>query len=233
MIKLVNLVSVILIASLFFSREGWAQEINLVNENGQKTGVWKKYYDNGNLRYEGQFKDGKEVGVFKFYSMLSKTQPVIIKEFSESSDTAKVKFYITKGTLKSEGAMLGKKRLGKWLYFFSDGKLLSEENYVDGYLDGELKNFYTNQKLTEVTEYKKGKKHGVSKIYAEDGVLIEEVMYADGLKNGEGKYFDLKGNLKEKGMYKDDKRVGKWEFYIDGEIAKKKKEKLSDIKNKN
>ncbi len=232
MIKLVNLVAVTLITILFFSREGYAQGTNLVNQNGKKTGVWKKYYDNGNLRYEGQFIDGKEVGVFKFYSMLSKTQPVIIKEFSENSDTAKVQFFTTKGILKSEGVMLGKKRVGKWLYFFSDGKLLSEENYTDGFLDGVLKNFYANQKLTEATQYRKGKKHGVSKIYAEDGVLIEEVTYADGLKNGEGKYFDLKGNLKEKGMYQADKRIGKWEFYIDGEIAKKKKEKLSDIKNK-
>ena len=44
-------------------------------------------------------------------------------------------------------------------------------------------------------------------------------------------------NLKEKGIYKDGKRVGKWEFYLDGEIAsdeeiKKKKTFTKKKQNK-
>ena len=38
---------------------------NQYSEGGQRDGLWKGYYDNGQLRYEGVFNDGKETGVFK------------------------------------------------------------------------------------------------------------------------------------------------------------------------
>ena len=41
---------------------------NKFDENDQRHGPWKKYYDGTKLvRYGGTFSHGKEVGVFKFY----------------------------------------------------------------------------------------------------------------------------------------------------------------------
>ena len=58
----------------------------------------------------------------------------------------------------------------------------------------------------------------------------------NGKANGLAKYFELSGNLKEKGIYKNGKRVGKWEFYLDGEITEntdaKKKKTFSKQKQK-
>jgi hypothetical protein len=39
----------------------------------------------------------------------------------------------------------------------------------------------------------------------------------------------LKGQLKEKGVYKNGVRYGEWEYYMDGQKAKKKKKKLSEL----
>ncbi|CAL2082177.1 Antitoxin component YwqK of the YwqJK toxin-antitoxin module [Tenacibaculum sp. 190524A02b] len=225
MINIKRILPLLLIGVIFFTKNVYSQKINQFDANGKRTGVWKKLYKNGEIRYQGQFKNGKEVGVFKFYSITSPSQPVIIKEFSETSDKALVSFYTSLGKLKSKGSMIGKNRVGKWLYYFPNGKVISEENYVDGKLDGVLKNYYGNGKTTEETYYKQGKKDGVSKIYTEDGILIEELNYVGGKLNGVGKYFDLKGNLKEKGMYKDGKRAGEWEFYIDGVLVTDKEEK--------
>ena len=36
---------------------------------------------------------------------------------------------------------------GKWKFFFDDGKILSEENYKNGLLDGDLINYYPNGKM--------------------------------------------------------------------------------------
>ena len=50
------------------------------------------------------------------------------------------------------------------------------------------------------------------------------------------KYFELSGGLKERGVYKNGIRVGKWEFYLDGEVvdAKKQREtRKNNIKQKN
>ncbi len=216
---------------MFFVFSTKAQKINQFDANGKRTGIWKKFYDNNKIRYAGQFKDGKEIGIFKFYSPSSALQPIIVKVYS--GDFALVKFYNELGKLKTEGKMKGKNRVGKWTYYFTNGKIFSEEEYINGKLDGVLKNYYSNGKITLECLYKNGKKNGYSKTYTDTGVLIEEVSYLNGKLDGEGKYYDLKGELKEKGRYKEGKRDGKWEFYMDGEIVtKKKRTKLSELKNK-
>jgi antitoxin component YwqK of YwqJK toxin-antitoxin module len=53
--------------------------------------------------------------------------------------------------------------------------------------------------------------------------------------NGLAKYFELNGNLKETGFYKNGKRAGKWEYYLDGELApeqNKNKRTSEGFKNK-
>lgn len=196
-----------------------AQQINQFDANKQRTGVWKKFYKNQKIRYEGEFKNGKEIGVFKFYDENGSQFPSIIKTFRETTDSVAVEFYSSKGILQSKGFFIDKNRVGVWKYFFADGKIMSKEFYHQGKLEGNLINYYPNGKETEITAYKNGLKHGVSQKFSSDGILIEEVMYENGILNGLGKYFELNGNLREKGLYKDGKKFGKWEFYIDGEIT--------------
>ena len=69
------------------------KKINQFNENKKRTGVWKKYYSNQRVRYVGQFVNGKEVGTFKYYDISTSKHPVIIKEFSATSDSALVRYY--------------------------------------------------------------------------------------------------------------------------------------------
>ncbi|WP_075343226.1 toxin-antitoxin system YwqK family antitoxin [Tenacibaculum agarivorans] len=215
--------------TMLFSLVISAQKVNQVDADGKRDGIWRKYYSNGDIRYEGEFRNGKEIGRFLFYNRGS-SYPSIVKDFAENSDIATVKFY-NKSRVKTEGQMKGKQRIGKWTYYFTDGTtVFSEENYENGQLHGMLKNYYMNGKLTEESEYSNGKKHGVSKIYSEDGVLIEEVHFVNGLLDGEAKYFDLKGVIKEKGKYKDNKRIGKWEYYIDGEVSDKGKPRKNMLK---
>ena len=46
-------------------------KLNQLDEKGAKHGVWKGYHaESKRLRYEGTFKHGKEVGVFKFYEIV-------------------------------------------------------------------------------------------------------------------------------------------------------------------
>ena len=217
-----------LVICCFFSFQNInAQKINQLDVNNKRTGVWKKYYSNERIRYEGQFKNGKEVGVFKFYSVTTSDFPTAIKKFEENSDIAHVQFFNLDGKLRTKGTLKGKERIGKWIYFYPNGKLFSEENYSNGKLEGKLINYYPNQKITEETHYKAGLKNGLSQKFTDSGVLIESVNYRDGKPNGEAKFFDVKGNLTEKGTYKDGIKVGDWEFYSDGEAVSKKKKRKS------
>ncbi len=117
--------------------------------------------------------------------------------------------------------MHGKNRAGKWLFYHEDGKtVMSEENYIEGKLDGEYKTFYPDGNPTEVTSYKDGLLEGNYKKYAIKGHLIFDFNYSNGALYGMAIYYSRKtGNLIKKGPFKDDQRVGTWENYVDGELV--------------
>ena len=48
---------------LVFSFSVNAQNLNQIDNNGQKQGLWKKSYENGNLRYKGQFNNDIPIGI--------------------------------------------------------------------------------------------------------------------------------------------------------------------------
>jgi antitoxin component YwqK of YwqJK toxin-antitoxin module len=223
MINIKRLFFVFILLTCFFTSDQLnAQKINQFNEKKQRIGTWIKYYPNDKIRYSGQFENGKEIGVFKFYDISGLEFPTSIKTYSTINNTILGEFFSIKGKLQSKGYFVGKDRIGNWIYYFVDGKIMSEENYKDGKLEGKLVNYYPNGKATEITFYKDGLKDGLSQKYSSNGILIEEITFKKGKSNGLAKYFELNGNLKEAGSYKDGKRVGEWEYYLDGEVADKK-----------
>ncbi len=238
MINIKRLFFVCILFTLFLSgNKVVAQKYNQFDQNKKRTGAWEKYYSNKRIKYSGQFEDGKEIGTFKFYNIKYSTYPEAIKIFKKDSDSVSVTYLYDNGITRVTGAFVGRKRVGKWMYYYKKETIFSEEFYVDGKLEGKVTIYFkTNGKKAEESEYKKGLLHGASKKYSDKEVLIEEVLYENGLANGLAKYYELSGNVKERGVYKDGKRVGKWEFYLDGEIVsdKVRKESLKNsVKNKN
>jgi antitoxin component YwqK of YwqJK toxin-antitoxin module len=202
-----------------FSFQGLlAQEkINQLNANGKRTGVWTKKFNNGKIRYVGQFKNGKEIGVFKFYSPISSIHPIAIKTFENQSNLVEVTYFTVQGTLESKGEMIGKKRIGLWKYYQEEGKkLLSEENYKNGVLEGESVTYYKTGKIAESLFYKNGKLDGNIKRYAENGILLNDLNYKEGKLNGLAKYYNIDGKLIYTGNYENDVKVGKWEYFENG-----------------
>lgn len=198
-----------------YSQELW----NQFDDKGNRHGKWKQHFDNGAIRYQGEFFHGKEIGTFKFYAPENANIPEVTKEFIQNSDRVKVQYFYPDGNLKSEGQMQGKERIGKWSYFFKDGKtMMSEENYQNGLLTGDYKIYYFNNTLTEWSNFKNGLLHGLSKRYTDKGVLVEEINYSEGKLNGDVRYYDTQGVLILKGTYLNDRAVGAWEAYENGQL---------------
>lgn len=198
-----------------------AQEINQTDANGKRHGVWQKNHNNGRIRYEGTFEHGKEVGVFKFYSMNSSEFPVVVKTFTD--DIAFVEFFTEEGVKESEGKMKGKQRIGTWKYYHNNGvAIMIEENYENGELNGIYKVFYVDGKLTQEANYKNGKFDGVAKKYSQKGVMVELLTYVDGVLNGPAEFYELDGELIMKGIYENDLKIGQWQFYEDGKLSQSK-----------
>lgn len=212
-----SIVVFFLLMALGFQTSNAQSVVNQSDINGERTGVWKKYYNNNRIRYQGQFNAGKEIGTFKYYSALSSDHPIAIKIFQKNSNLAKIKFFTKNGILESKGEMDGKNRIGTWFYYHSDGKsILSEENYKNGSLYGESKTYYLTGKITEFSHFKNGVLHGNLKRYADNGVLLDNLNYNNGKLHGAAKYYNIDGKLIFWGDYENDEKVGKWEYFENG-----------------
>jgi len=207
-------------------------DINQTDANGERHGVWRKYYNNDRIRYSGTFDHGKEIGIFKYFSASNSDYPVIVKEYKDNSDLAEVSFFTPSGALESKGLMRAKAREGKWLYYHEDGKsIMSEENYVNGKLEGDYKTFYLSGELTEEASYKNGLLHGNYKKYSIKGFPYQDFNYSKGKLNGMAIYYSRKtGDLIKKGPFKDDLRVGTWENYVDGELVSTEQPALKPVR---
>lgn len=198
------------VTSLVFSQE----KVNQLNANGERNGLWKGYYEDTKvLRYEGNFKNGKEVGVFTYYANAPKKIISATRKFDEKGN-AYTTFFNEKGQKVSEGNVLDKKRQGVWKYYHKNATtVMCTENYESDKLEGSRKVFFTDGKLAEEVQYKNGLKDGISKIYSKAGTLKEEALYVEGLMQGSYKVFADNGVVIIDGQYKKDKKNGLWKYY--------------------
>lgn len=195
-------------------------EINQVDAQGQRQGVWKKTYpETDQLRYEGTFEHGKEIGEFKFYCEECKDQPSVVKSFNVDTELVKVKYFTIKGKLVSEGQMKDKDRIGEWVYYHKkSNEVMTRENYKNGKLDGKIITYYPNGKITQETDYKNGNKDGEDNYYSPDGVLLKKLLYKEDELQGKALYYDAYGNVIIEGFYKNGKKDGSWKYYKDGNV---------------
>ena len=201
------------------------KSVNQYDNNGERHGFWTKNYDGTDQkRYEGNFQNGKEIGIFKFYKLKNgKSVLSATKKFSTDNDIAWVTFYTSSKKVVSEGKMDGKKFVGKWTYYHKNSdKVMIEEHYNDqGLLNGKRLVFYENGNIAEDTTYKNGKLNGEAKWYTKVKQFIRTVMYIDGERNGQTINYDGKGNKASEGLYKDDQKIGVWNYYKEGVLSKK------------
>ncbi|PKA83724.1 antitoxin component YwqK of YwqJK toxin-antitoxin module [Ulvibacter sp. MAR_2010_11] len=195
-------------------------DINQNDAQGKRHGIWKKYFPGTKqLRYEGSFEHGKEVGTFKFYCEECGDKPTAVKEYKSGDKFAYVKYYTIKGKLVSEGKMDEKDREGEWVYYHKkSNEVMTRENYVDGKLDGKKITYYTNGKITEEQTYKNGIMEGENNFYSPEGVLIKKLKYRNDQLQGEATYFDAHGNVVIEGFYKDGQKHGLWKYFKNGKL---------------
>lgn len=203
-----------------------AQDINQLDEKGERHGLWKKNFEKTDQpKYEGKFDHGQEIGTFKFYKLVEgKSKLSATREFLPDSDNINVKFFSSKGKLISEGMMKDKIYIGKWVYYQNKSKgILMTENYNDkGILEGEKLVYYENGKVAEKAIYVNGNIDGTSLWYSEKGIVLKEFTYKNGELHGIAKYYDSDGKMLAEGSYRNDKKYGTWKYYENGELKEEK-----------
>ncbi len=233
----------VFIASSLLSVAALAQPAMVPNEvdaNGKKQGKWQKLYDDGKVRYQGQFKDDIPVGMFKYYYKKGQLQATI-NHFDNGKRSA-AHMYYPNGEYKAVGLYYEEKKDSLWKYFDEQGALISEVFYKSGEPHGVMKDYYVNGQLLQELGYKNGVKDGVWKKYYADGKERQTATYVDGKLDGEFKVYFEDGKPNIEGKYRDDVKVGNWYFYdsfgtlervqswVDGVMKKDQRFNGEDIK---
>jgi antitoxin component YwqK of YwqJK toxin-antitoxin module len=143
----------------------WKQKIN-----GKLNGLYREYFENGNINKKCMCKDDKING--------------------------KNKEYYENGKLKIDSNYKDGKIDGEYKLYYENGKLEMDSNYKDGKINGKNKEYYENGKLKIDSNYKDGKIDGEYKLYYENGNLEMDCNCKDDKKDGENKEYYENGKLK-------------------------------------
>ena len=175
------------------AKQIWNKEENRFEIIGKiPDGLVKEYGKNGQLFWEGNYKENKLNGLSKDYA--GKNRSLTFEaNYKDDKLNGISKFYLYDGKLSSasnykDGELENRRE------YYKSGQLKVETNYKSGKRNGMSIYFYENGQLIAEVNYKNDKQDGITKIYWESG----EIAYIDTYKNGEKIYrkaYDRKGKL--------------------------------------
>jgi antitoxin component YwqK of YwqJK toxin-antitoxin module len=201
---------ILLLFTFLLSQALFAQPYNQSDDQGRKTGKWRKVYANGKVRYIGQFKEDIPVGTFKYYD----TNGFLVTEIKHSGDghSASCTMYFPKHQqIRATGFYYDQKKDSTWTYYSERTKKVKLiENYKRGDKHGVWMVYYDNGLLFSEAHYQLGKEHGIWKEYFEDGKIRMETSYKNGLLDGPYLLYNIQGKVIKKGDFVQGKRHGKW-----------------------
>ncbi len=180
-------------------------------------GVSKQWYDNGQLRVEANYKDGKLDGVYKEW--YDNGQLRVEANYKDGNRDGVYKQWHDNGQLRVEANYKDGELDGVSKQWYDNGQLRVDENYKDGKLDGVSKQWYDNGQLRVEQNYKDDKLDGVSKQWYDNGQLRFDENYKDGKLDGVYKQWYDNGKLTVEANYKDDKLDGvRKQWYDNGQL---------------
>ena len=214
---------ILMMACMFAAAAGFAQDagVNQLDANGKKHGPWKGYFEDGSLRYEGQFDHDMPYGEFMYYYQGGK--PKAVSYFYDDGKRTRTRIFHENGRLLAEGNYLGQEKDSTWNYYSDfDGVMISTEYYQEGMLDSLLVTYYPDGKAAEEFAYTAGLRDGAWKKYFSDGKLKLKAHYVNDTLEGSMIVYYQNGVPEISGLYRDNLKEGLWMYFNDkGGVIKK------------
>ena len=166
--------------------------------NGERNGKGKEYYENGNIKFKGEYSNDYLINGFGYD--IYKNQILFL-------NGGKGKEYFANGKIKFEGEYF-KGRKWHGIFYNTEGKKEFEIKYGQG----KVKEYNLFGKLLFEGEYNNGKKHkGIE--YDKNGEILFVGEYLDGKKlYDKGIEYNENNDLKFKGKYLNGKQVNLTNF---------------------
>lgn len=144
------------------------------NDNGKLDGIYREYYENGQLKLECTYKDGQLDGISKEY--YKNNQLSCEYNFKNGQLDGLCKEYYDSGKIKEEYYCKNGEFEGIYKKYYTNGKEKSEYNYKNGRISGIAKEYRINGDTDVEYDYKKinleniYKKYEVKKNIAETAI---------------------------------------------------------------
>src|ERR1700756_414715 len=194
------------------------ERINQTDENGNKQGMWKKFYSNGTIKKEERYKDGAVDGYVKEYDKKGNLEEIkkytFGKEIKDAPELAKLdvfKAYFDDGNVKYEGGYVNGVPMGTHYRFHLSHRCDTVLVYIDS-LETNQKQFHCFNISVPDSAYN-----------FQEGYLIERGP-VDSLRRRQKEWieYNITGEFRSKGTYVDDKRIGNWEFFYPNQKIEQK-----------
>lgn len=189
---------------------------NQLDENGNKTGVWREYFENGKIKSEISYKGGLKDGLAKEYDKDGKLLSINqMSKGNEASDPGGIviidlyKEYYDNGKVKLVGGLNKGKKSGIFREYTRDGELKRAYIYKKDTLlsEGMLLSggIFTDEWIN----------------YYPDGTIKAKGSFVNGLKDGKWVFYYPDGKKEQEGKFKENILYGPWVWYYqNGQIKK-------------
>lgn len=189
-----------------------AGEKNFTDAKGQKQGYWEKTYPNGQLWYQGTFKDDRPVGEFRRFNDDGSLKTV--QNYRADGQFCYTRLFYQNGELAAEGLYRNNKKDSLWKYFsFYDKTISLTETYSDGTKNGPSVKYYPSGQPAEKLLWANGKREGEWIQYFESGSPKLKATFTGDKLNGQFVFYFPNGRIEITGLYKDNLQEGIWQYY--------------------
>ena len=197
-----------------FAQKKAVDTLNYMDANGKRQGHWIQKYENGNIQYEGYFKNDVPVGQLKKYHSNGQLKYDMYYDAKDANSVTVTMYDIT-GELSAKGSYYAKKKNGTWQYFGAANQIVMEENYNHGLLDGKSTVYWQSNpsQPMEIKYWKDSLKIGEWLWFYEDGKIRQKAKYSENKLDGDFLVFFSDGTKHITGKYKNDVRDGLWEYF--------------------
>lgn len=215
--------------------KGYAKD-QLVEEgeylNNKKTGVWTKYYPNGNKKHELTFANNVANGYAKIYYRSGQVQEEGVWKMNRW--IGDYKYYYEDGSTQYEWSYNSSgKREGEQKYYHENGMLKYIGDWANGQEANELREYYADGSLKSIKQFDNGKiKPTETKNFVQakeydgnekkfNGKPKPKTLARGTLVDGFNRIMNADGTVSKEGDFKNRKLVNGKEFiYEDGKVVK-------------
>lgn len=208
----------------FADKEKTSQSPKIKEKVLGKNGLHKEYYNEGTIKSETNYENGKKSGKEIIYDKNGKI--LLERNYTENKLDGAVRHYENGNMVSEMNYEMGEKE-GYWVEYYGIHEK-TEGFYSNNKKNGTEKRYYDNKPLYEIS-YVNGKKEGQLKKWSMNGVLLLLGTYKNDLKEGEWTEFsDIYGQKLSFEVYSEGKILSSEKYFEDGKL----KEKTSYINGK-